>query len=164
MGRRALASTCAAAVFVALALWFAAPAGAQTSKAPKTPWGKPDLTGLWDFRTITPLERPANIADKEFLTEAEAAQLERETIERNEEIDARPAPRPADGGTVDGRVVGTPGYYNAFCLAGGTRAVGSRRTSLVIDPPIGKVPPLTPAARKRVEERRAYLKPQPADG
>ena len=164
MGRRALASTCAAAVLVALALWFAAPAGAQTSKAPKTPWGKPDLTGLWDFRTITPLERPANLADKEFLTEAEAAQLERETIERNEEIDSRPAQRTTAGGNVDRRADGTPGFYNNFWLDGGTKPVASRRTSLVIDPPNGKVPPLTPAAQKRAEERRAYLKQHPADG
>ena len=161
MGHRALASVCA--VVVAL-MWATAPAGAQNSKAPKTPWGKPDLTGLWDFRTITPLERPANMADKEFLTEAEAAKLERETIERNEEIDSRPAERTTAGGNVDRRADGTPGFYNNFWLDGGTKPVASRRTSLVTDPPNGRLPALTPAAQKRAEDRRAYLKQHPADG
>ena len=163
MRHRALAFVSVAVVFVALVLGAAAPA-AQTSKAPKTPWGTPDLNGLWDFRTITPLERPANMADKEFLTEAEAAKLEQETIERNAEIDSRPAERTTAGGNVDRRADGTPGFYNNFWLDGGTKPVGTRRTSLVIDPPNGRVPPLTPAAQKRAEERRAYLKQHPADG
>jgi hypothetical protein len=161
MGHRASAS---AAVLIALVLWAVAPAGAQSGKAPRTPWGKPDLTGLWDFRTITPLERPASMADKEFLTEAEALKLEQDTIARNEEIDSRPAQRTTAGGNVDRRADGTPGFYNNFWLDGGTKPVASRRTSLIIDPPNGRVPPLTPAAQKRAEERRAYLKQHPADG
>ena len=167
MGHRALASVSAAAFVAALALGAAAPAAAQTKTAkpaPKTSWGKPDLTGLWDFRTITPLERPANMADREFLTAAEAAKLEQDTIERNAEIDSRPAERTSAGGNVDRRQDGTPGFYNNFWLDGGTKPVGSLRTSLVVDPPNGRVPPLTPAAQKRAEERRAYLKEHPADG
>ena len=164
MGHRALASVSAAAVVAAFALGAAAPAAAQTSKVPKTAWGKPDLTGLWDFRTITPLERPANMADKEFLTPAEAAKLEQETIERNAEIDSRPAERTSAGGNVDRRQDGTPGFYNNFWLDGGTKPVGSLRTSLVVDPTNGKLPPMTPAGQKRAEERRAYLKEHPADG
>jgi hypothetical protein len=151
-------------VFAALGLGAALPAAAQSSKAPKTPWGKPDLNGLWDFRTITPLERPASMADKEFLTEAEAAKLEQDTIDRNAEIDSRPRETAAAGGNVDRRADGTPGFYNNFWLDGGTKPVESRRTSLVIDPPNGRVPALTPAAQKRQEERRAYLKQHPADG
>ena len=92
---------------------------------PKTAWGKPDLTGLWDFRTITPLERPANLADKEFLTPAEAAKLEQDIVERNAEIDSRPAERTTAGGNVDRRQDGSPGFYNNFWLDGGTKPVGS---------------------------------------
>ena len=161
MRHRTLASVCAAAVFVALALW--APAAAQNNKTPRTAWGKPDLTGIWDFRTITPLERPANLADKEFLTEEEAAKAEQDVVERNRRIDSRPAERTTAGGNVDTRADGTPGFYNNFWLDGGTKPVGTRRTSLVIDPPNGRVPALTPAAQKRAEERRAYLKEHPAD-
>ena len=163
MGHRALASVCAAAVFVALALWAAAPAAAQNSKVPRTAWGKPDLTGVWDFRTITPLERPANQADKEFLTEEEAAKAEQEVVERNRLLDERPAERTTAGGNVDRRADGGPGFYNNFWLDGGTKPVGTRRTSLVIDPPNGRVPALTAAAQRRAEERRAYLREHPAD-
>ena len=163
MRHRTLASVCAAAIFVALALWAAAPAAAQNNKTPRTAWGKPDLTGIWDFRTITPLERPANLADKEFLTEEEAAKAEQDVVERNRRNDSRPAERTTAGGNVDRRADGSPVFYNNFWLDGGTKPVGTRRTSLVIDPPNGRVPELTPAAQKRAEERRAYLKEHPAD-
>ena len=149
-----------AAVFVA----FALSAGAQTRSVPKTAWGKPDLSGIWDFRTLTPLERPASQANKEFLTEEEAAKLERDTIERNRQLDERPAERTTAGGNVDRRNDGSPGFYNNFWLDGGTRPVGTRRTSLVVDPPNGRVPPLTPAAQKRLQERGAYARAHPADG
>jgi hypothetical protein len=164
MSHRSLASTYAAAVFVALAFWAAAPVAAQNSKVPKTAWGKPDLTGVWDFRTITPLERPANQAGKEFLTEEEAAKLEQDIVERNRQLDQRPAERAAAGGNVDRRNDGSPGFYNNYWLDGGTKPVATRRTSLVVDPPDGRVPPLTPAAQKRADERRAYLREHPADG
>ena len=81
MRRRFLAAVGAAAVLVPLVISTAAPVGAQ-AKVPRTAWGKPDLEGIWDFRTITPLERPANMAGKEFLTEEEAAKLEKEVVDR----------------------------------------------------------------------------------
>jgi hypothetical protein len=162
MGQRTLASVCSSAVFLA-ALCATAPAGAQNSKAPRTDWGKPDLTGIWDFRTITPLERPANLGDKEFLSEEEAAKAEQEVVERNRRLDERAAERTSAGGNVDRREDGSPGFYNNFWLDGGTKPVATRRTSLIIDPPNGRVPALTPAAQKRAEERRAYAKEHPAD-
>lgn len=149
-----------AGVLVALALG-AAPA-AQT-KAPKTSWGKPDLRGVWDFRTITPLERPANLADREFLTTQEAAKLERDSVQRDADLEERPAERTAASDQVDRRADGSPGFYNNFWLDYGNKAVGTLRTSLIIDPPNGKVPALTPAAQQRADARRAYLKEHPAD-
>jgi hypothetical protein len=169
MSRRVLVSVSAAAVLVAFVLLRAVPGAAQTPKAtqtkvPRTAWGKPDLQGIWDFRTITPLERPENVGNKEFLTEEEAAKLEREVVERNSRLDSRPAERTvATGDNVDTRADGSPGFYNNFWLDGGTKPVGTRRTSLIIDPPNGKVPALTASGKQRTEARRAYLKEHPAD-
>jgi hypothetical protein len=131
---------------------------------PRTAWGTPDLSGVWDFRTLTPLERPTSQANKEFLTEEEAAKIEQDTIERNRALDERPAERTTAGGNVDRRADGSPGFYNNFWLDGGTKPVATRRTSLVIDPPNGRVPPLTAAAQQRAAERRAYVRDHPADG
>jgi len=75
-------------VGVALTPMFAA---AQSAEPPRTSWGAPDLQGVWDFRSITPMERPAALADKEFLTEEEAANLEQEIIDRNERLLNQPA-------------------------------------------------------------------------
>jgi hypothetical protein len=149
-----------AAILVALAL-SAVPA-AQT-KVLKTPWGKPDLRGIWDFRTITPLERPASLADREFLSAAEAAKLANDSSERDAELEERPAERTQAAAQVDVRSDGSPGFYNNFWLDYGNKPVGTLRTSLIVDPPNGKVPALTPAAQQRADARRAYLKEHPAD-
>ena len=71
MRHRNFAAACAVLVLVVLAPAFAAEQGA--SEAPRMPWGAPDLQGVWDFRSITPMERPRDRADQEFLTEEEAA-------------------------------------------------------------------------------------------
>ncbi len=149
-----------AAVLIALALG-AAPT-AQT-KVANTPWGKPDLRGVWDFRTLTPLERPANLADREFLTAQEAAKLEREAVDRETDQQERPAERTKPSESVDRRADGTAGFYNSFWLDYGTKPVGTLRTSLLIDPPNGKLPALTAAAQQQADARRAYLKEHPAD-
>ncbi len=164
MGHRLLASVGSVFVVCALSASVAVPARAQAkANAPKTAWGKPDLNGVWDFRTITPLERPTNLADKAFLTEEEAAAAEQEVAERNRRLDERPAEKATAGGNVDRRDDGTAGFYNNFWLDGGTKFREDRRTSLIIDPPDGRVPPLTEAAQRRAEERRAYLREHPAD-
>src|SRR5438552_9558505 len=115
MTNRVLASLGGAMFLVGLVLSAAAPAAAQ-AKAPRTAWGKPDLQGIWDFRTITPLERPDNVAGKEFLSQQEAETLEQEVVERNKALDSRPAERTTAGGSVDRRADGTPGFYNNFWL------------------------------------------------
>lgn len=136
---------------VALALTPAL-AAAQPASTPRTPWGAPDLQGVWDFRAITPMERPEELGDKAFLTAEEAARIEAEAVERNNRLLTRPAERTTAGGSVDAREDGSPGFYNNFWLDGGTKPVGTRRTSLIVDPPNGRVPPLTPAATKRRAE------------
>ena len=141
---------------------------AQTATAdqptpPRTAWGAPDLQGVWDFRSITPLQRPEELADKEFLTEEEAANLEQETVDREERLLNRPARRTEAGASVDRGEDGALGAYNDFWLDPGTTTIGTRRTSLIVDPPNGRIPPVTPEAEKRAETRRAYRREHPAD-
>ncbi len=121
--------------------------GAQ-SKVPRTPDGKPDLQGIWDFRTLTPLERPNQFAGKETLSAEEVATLE----QRNAETRVDRAPRTGD-----------PGTYNQFWFDFGTRVVDDKRTSLIVDPADGRLPPLTPEAEKRAAERAERLR-RPAEG
>ena len=166
MRHRALAFVAAAAV-VALGALSAAPVEAQD--APRTAWGAPDLQGVWDFRTITPLERPEALGDRAFLTEEEAANLEQEVVERNVELANREARRTTVTESVDRGEEGAPGFYNNFWLDRGTRTVGTRRTSLVVDPPNGRLPEMSPAGRERTDgaarvpagaSRRLVARPQ----
>ena len=116
----------------------AAPAAGQ--EAPRTAWGAPDLQGVWDFRTLTPMERPAELAAQDTYTEAEAAAFE---ARRLAEFAAMDEEEPAD-------IVGN---YNQFWFDRGSTVVESNRTSLVTDPADGRIPPLTGAA----DARRAAL-------
>ena len=160
MHGRALGCVGAAALAAAVGL-SSAPAAAQD--APRTAWGAPDLQGVWDFRTITPLERPEALGEQAFLTEEEAANLEQEVIERNVELASRAARRTSVTESVDRGEEGAPGFYNNFWLDRGTRTVGTRRTSLVVDPPNGRLPELSLAGRERTTARRDYLREHPAD-
>ncbi len=130
-------------------------AAAQSDGARVTPWGDPDLQGVWDYRTLTPLERPEELGDKAFLSEEEAAALERETLERNELLLNRGAQRTSASDQVDRRDDGTPGFYNNFWLDRGTTAIETRRTSLVVDPPDGRLPTLTEEARRLADSPEA---------
>jgi len=107
---------------------------------PRTPWGEPDLQGTYSNRTITPFERPADVKGREFFTADEVAALEK---------------RAQDQSGDDGRSKGTRGdverAYNDFWWDRGTK-VTSLRTSLVVDPPDGRVPAPTEDARKRAAE------------
>ena len=148
-------------VVITAVLTAAAPAAAQTGLL--TAWGDPDLQGIWDFRTITPLERPEELGDKAFLTAEEAARAEQEVVEQNQELLERAPERTEAADQVDRRADGSPGFYNNFWLDRGTRTIDTRRTSLVIDPPNGRLPELSPAGKERTDARRAYREEHPAD-
>ena len=122
-----------AAAVAAMAL-LSVPAAGQP--APRTPWGAPDLQGVWDFRTLTPMERPDDLEQKDLYTEEEAAEFE---ARRLAEIAALDEEEPAD-------IVGN---YNQFWFDRGTTVVQTNRTSLVTDPADGRIPPLTAAAEAR---------------
>ena len=126
---------------------LAAPVGAQTTL--QTADGQPDLQGVWDFRTMTPLERPED-QDQAFLTEEEAAEAEAAADARRarllEPTAVRTEPLPAGGvGAERGRRVGG---YNDFWLDYGTNIIGDRRTSLIVDPLNGRLPALTPEGER----------------
>ena len=131
-----------------------APAAASGQEAaPRTPWGHPDLQGVYTNKTITPLQRPAEFAGRELLTAEEMASLQREAVDRNAELLMRPARRTEVTENLDVGEDGAPGYYNNFWLDEGTASTG--RTSIIVDPPDGRLPPLTPEARQDEEARLA---------
>ena len=125
----------------ALALALAVSGGTPAAQSHAVD-GHPDLQGTWYFGTATPLERPKEFEGKPFLTADEAADFERRTAER----------------IARNQTVHPPEWLDY-----GTRVGADRRTSLIIDPPDGRVPALTAAARERAA-RRAQERQGPADG
>jgi hypothetical protein len=115
-------------------------ASAKTWTPPRTPDGQPDLQGTWTDATITPLERPKSFATKATLTEEEALALEKRAAEKSTEA-------PPTAGDV--------GNYNQLWFDSGTKVVSTRQTSLVVDPPDGRVP-LTPAAEAKRDYNLAH--------
>ena len=161
-------------VFTAVAALWALPAAGQTAQSqssewtvPRTPDGHPDLQGVWANNNITPLERPTALSDRAFLTGEELGRL-KANANQLFGLDADDAAfgdqvflaaisdttefTSSDGGT---------GNYNQFWLV--ERDVNDR-TSLVIDPPDGRIPALTPSAEQTQSQRAAYREAHPADG
>lgn len=140
---------------------LAVPAAAQPtssspeSEVPRTAWGDPDLGGVWDYRTITPLERPEEYEDRAFLTEEEVAELEQGAEDRERTADEAPARR-AEAIEEGGNPLNVVGCCNRFWLDYGTQAQETRRTSLIIDPPNGRMPPKTPEGEKRPGRRSSF--------
>ncbi len=118
--------------------------GAGDWAAPRTPDGQPDIQGVWTNATMTPLERPADLAGKAFFSEAEAAALERAAQEQRERAFAPGAVRVErlpPGSSFAG--------YNAAIWSGTRSITPTRRTSMVVDPPSGRVPLRPEAAARR---------------
>ena len=133
----------------------AAPArAAKAWKAPRTADGQPDLQGVWNFSTATPLERPSDLSGKQVLNDDEAEEFAVQVAAKADH-DKNP---PAD-------IVGN---YNEFWYDGNKKVVSTRRTSLIVDPADGRMPPLTPAAQKRdaavAEARRGTGRHEPTPG
>src|SRR5580658_7353981 len=101
---------------------------------PRTPDGQPDLQETWTDATITPFERPNELAGKQVLTPAEAAEVEKKAALTR--VDAPPKP-------------GDVGNYNQVWFDSGTKVVATRQTSLVVEPPDGRVPVKPSAEAKR---------------
>ena len=131
-----------AAWLVVLMGVFAAPSLlAQTEVIPRLPNGLPDMQGTWDFRTITPFQRPTALGEQdEFLTVEEFAEFEAAEVVR----------RDRDNFTD----TTTTGDYNQFWYDRGEELLDDRRTSLITDPPTGRIPELTEAAQQKNAERR----------
>ena len=119
----------------------------KSSALPHTPWGHPDLAGTWDAATLTPLERPASAEGKLVLTKEQAEAVARAERERNQ-ADARPRDPNRPAPVADGSV---GGYNLAFFDRGSSATMvdGQYRSSIITDPPDGKIPPMTPEGKAR---------------
>jgi hypothetical protein len=117
---------------------------------PRTAFGQPDIQGVWSNASIIPLERPKDLEGKQFFTPEEMAAYEAKVFARSSRE------RPPAAGQV--------GTYNDFWWDGNSKRAPNFRTSLIVDPADGKVPPLTPEAQRRAEADRAYAREHPADG
>ena len=139
MTRLALAS--------AFVLAVAAGAHAQTTRAagdvPRTPWGDPDLQGVWDYWTFTPLERPKEYANKAMLTDAEHAELVKRLGGQAAAVD------------VQTRASGQTGGYSQEAWTDRARGTALKQTSLIVDPADGKIPPMTPEAKQKAAAHEA---------
>jgi len=127
----------------------------QTWSPPRTPEGHPDLQGVWTNSTLTPLERPRELGAKAAFTEEEARAWERRDLEQGSR-DRRDGSAEEDVGRA----------YNELFFERGTRLTrynGTIRTAMITDPPDGRIPPLTAAAQKRLDDARAYAALHPAD-
>jgi hypothetical protein len=150
-GRSKRAGACAAVLAGAIA-FSSAPAAGQAKPVPHTPDGKPDIQGNWSFATVTPLERPADLAGKATFTQAEAEEYAKRAVERNDS---------------DRRAPGTAGdvalAYNNFWYDRGTATVGTRQTSLIVDPKDGRLPAPTEEGQ-RAAARRAEIRGRNTEG
>ncbi len=124
-------------------------AAAQNGDFPRTPSGRPDLSGTYDVSTLTPMQRPTDLGEKMSLTDEEAAELAERSRARKAERNLPSDPNrgaPPQGGDGSSGASGNVGGYNTFWIDNGTGAFkvdGQWRTSILIDPPNGRFPSQT---------------------
>ena len=133
-------------VAVVLVLFATLPLMAQDAGILQTSWGDPDLTGIWDYRTLTPLERPTQLSEQAVLSDEEAAEF------RQQIIQAGSADRRDGGASSD-----IERAYNEFWYDWGDSLTDDKRTSLIVDPPNGRIPSLT-------DKAQAMQPARPGDG
>jgi hypothetical protein len=132
----------------------------RSGAIPRTPDGRPDLQGTYDVATITPVERPKELPDL-ILTKEQATRLERGEKARTDQR-ALPSPVDRDAPPIGGNV----GGYNSFWIDRGTQVItvdGEPRSSLIVDPPNGLIPPLTADAERRAAARRGLASPEASE-
>ena len=129
-----------------LAVPLSAQSRAQAWSAPRTPDGHPDLQGVWTNATLTPVERPASVQGKLTLSDQEA-----KAFEKKEEDELQAQDGASDGPLIAAAGSSGTGGYNVLFIDRGAelaRVDGLKRTSLIVDPPDGKIPALTDAAKQ----------------
>jgi len=154
-GDKVVSAVCVAVVAGAVALSAGVAAGQSASgprgedarwSPPRTAWGAPDLQGVWDYRTMTPLQRPREFTGKTVMSPEEAVAYTARRLEEQADYDA------------------SPSVHAKWWLDYGTELTDDKRTSLIVDPPDGRIPALTDSAKQRSAARGAYRRAHPADG
>ncbi len=122
---------------------------AQDYQVPRNAQGHPDLQGTWDFRTLTPLERPPELGEKAVFSEEEAEAFRQKAVASHDVDNQRDIPAEFD----------VEGAYNTFWWDFGTEMNEDRRTSLIVDPPNGRLPELTPQAHEDMKRNLLHTPP-----
>src|SRR5579872_1257893 len=130
------------------------PTTATSAVIAKTPWGDPDLQGVWDRHTITPLERPSKLEGKSVLSNDEAAELEEQSAQNSNVDRGRQIGTEADVGRA----------YNEFWWDHATTVLGDKRTAQIVDPPDGKIPAVIADAQARLGSNQAERDHRPLRG
>ena len=139
------------------------------AQGPRTPDGHPDFSGMYDIATLTPLTRPSNVGDRLALTDAEAKALSETVAAQKAKANLASDPNrqaPPAGGDGSEGAAGNVGGYNSLWVDNGTGAFkieGKWRTSIITDPPNGRLPQMTPEAAKRAMERGRQQRPNRGD-